>query len=174
MMAETINDKEEIAELSTSDTFPMWDTDGACTRKLSVGDLFESALAGLFPISWEALYTDVEFQEPGSTEYTFYDTQVNNVLYVSDITGSTDGTIFFDVTLPPNPVEGQEVIITYDCADGNQLEVDFLDSPIAGSTDNIDLEDTVDMTMPGTPYVHLKWNERDGLWWKLSMQDQDP
>lgn len=168
---ETINDKSEITDLSIQDTLPVWDTSAVATRKVSIGDLIDLAIADLYPQEWaiEKLVVDLLLSP---MTYDFVDTQQNILLYVYDATVSNEDRLPIEVTitLPPSPTDGQEVIITFDMVKGG-IALIFDNAVMTGTENNLELQDATWATFPAAPYLHIKYNTTNNKWWKLSMRD---
>lgn len=168
-----INDLEEIETLTGADFFPVWDTSEGGTRKVTLNAVVALALQGLETSvpSWE--YDSIYIAAVDNLNlYAFPDIQDNLFLYVSDIGGEASGDVTLRVTLPPNPINGQEIIVAYDYAGGDNLELGFTGGTLSGY-DGTDTNNGYILTDEyvgsdfGTPSIHLKFNSRNQLWWKL-------
>lgn len=169
----TINDLDEIEGISTSDWLPVWDKSNGMTRKVgldAIVDLANELLAEGQPV-WEYVNLEVDSAD-GVISYSFGQTRNNVVLYVSDVSTTPGTSPEISVKTPRNPVDGQEVCITFDCQNEDPLLIGFVDSDLTGPTDVFDTHRIfLDFGLSDetyVPYLHLKYNRRDSKWWKIS------
>lgn len=149
------------SDVSTSDWLPVWDTSAGDTQRVNVEDVVAyiraSIPAGLS--KYEQLLTTAEPMEDSITNpshYAFDDIQNNSILYLRNMSVWLYGVL--TVSLPPNPIDGQEVTITLD---GIEITIDFPNDEIADDSHSKYFYDTE----MWSPAIRFKYNGADEKWW---------
>lgn len=159
----TINNQTQTSDISGSNWLPVWDSSASSECKVNLQEIIDYIRDNVNV--WRKYELIVSNDQVPAT-YEFDDVQGGAILYLYGMGRSSGGEFDIVVTLPPNPIDGQEVIIHTDFVNNNDIEISFTDTNIVRGGDyyNVEFKDQEDLDV-SCPYTHLRYNETDGRWW---------
>lgn len=153
MTSTTILRQTRISALDTADWLPV--SDGKVSLDDVVLFIQEQILTGVVWTEYSRHYTT-------DVDYFFDDIQTNAILYLQDAMVDDPYTADFIITLPPNPVDAQEVMVIAGFKYFYAIDITFDPLPIGLSATWV-----LSGLVSGFGSILLKYNESMGKWWKV-------